>query len=56
MLECSKKGIYGVGFVDPYIVNEKMLQDHPKDVEHDLFTFSTKQSLKREILFPYNFK
>jgi hypothetical protein len=56
MLECKKKGIYDVGFIDPYIVNENMLQNHPKDVEHDLFTFFTEQSLKREILFPYNFK
>jgi hypothetical protein len=56
MLECNQKGIFDVGFVDPYIVNKKMLQAHPKDVENDLFTFFTKQSLKREILFPYNFK
>jgi hypothetical protein len=56
MLEYNRKGIYDVGFVDPYIVNEKVLQDHPKDVEHDLFTFFTEQSLKRKILFPYNFK
>jgi hypothetical protein len=54
MVECNKKGIYDVGFIDPYIVNEKMLQAHPKDVEHDMFTFSTEQSLRREIL--YNFK
>jgi hypothetical protein len=56
MFECKQKGIYDVGFIDPYIVNEKMLQGHPKDVENDLFRFFAKQSLKREILFPYNFK
>jgi hypothetical protein len=56
MLEYNNKGIYVVGFVDPYIVNVKVLQDHPKDVEHDLFTCFTEQILKREILFPYNFK
>jgi hypothetical protein len=55
MLECKNRGIYDVGFVDPYIVNEIMLENHPKDVEHDLYTFFTKQSLKMEILFPYNF-
>jgi hypothetical protein len=43
MLECNNKEIYDVGFVDPYIVNE-----NPKDVEHDLFTFFTEQSLKKE--------
>jgi hypothetical protein len=56
MLECKQKEIHDVGFVDPYIINEKMLQGHPKDVENDPFTFFTKKSLKREILFPYNFK
>jgi hypothetical protein len=55
MLEYKNREIYDVGFVDPYIVNEIMLQNHPKDVEHDMYTFFTEQSLKREILFPYNF-
>jgi hypothetical protein len=39
MLECKQKNIHDVGLVDPYIINEKMLQGHPKDVENDLFTF-----------------
>jgi hypothetical protein len=56
MFEYKQKNIHDVGFVDPYIINEKILQDHPKDVENDLFTFFTKLSLKREIIFPYNFK
>ena len=55
MKECEQRGI-SVGFIDPYIVNEKMLHDYPDDVEHDLFTFLTKHSLKKEILFPYNYK
>jgi hypothetical protein len=50
-LECKNKGIYDVGFVGPYIVNEIILQRHPQDVEHDLYTFFAEQSLKREILF-----
>ena len=56
MLECKSKRIFDVGFIDPYIVNEYMLQNHPKDVEHDLYTFLIKHNLKNEILFPYNFK
>jgi hypothetical protein len=56
MFECKQKNIHDVGFVDPYIINEYMLQDHPKDMENDMFTFFTKQRLKREIPFPYNFK
>jgi hypothetical protein len=47
MLECKQKGIHDIGFVDPYIINEKMLQGHPKDMENDMFTFFTKQSLKK---------
>jgi hypothetical protein len=56
MFECKQKGIYDVGFIDSYIINERMLQDHPRDVENDLFRFFVKQCLKRELLFPYNFK
>jgi hypothetical protein len=56
MFECKQKGIHDVGFIDPYIINERMLKDHPRDVERDLFRFFFKQSLKRELLFPYNFK
>jgi hypothetical protein len=55
MKECEQRGI-SVGFIDPYIVNEKMLHDYPVEVESDLFTFLTKHSLKREILFPYNYR
>jgi hypothetical protein len=55
MFECKQKAIYDVGFIDPYIINERMLQHHPRDVENDLFRFFSRQSLKREILFPYNF-
>jgi hypothetical protein len=51
----QKRGIYDVGFVDQYIINEIMLQRFPQDVEHDLYTFFTKQSLKREIVFSYKF-
>ena len=55
MKECKQRGI-SVGFIDPYIVNEVMLHDYPVDVEGDLFTFLSKHSLKREILFPYNYR
>jgi hypothetical protein len=56
MLECKQSGMFDVGFIDPYIVNEITLQHHPKDVENDLYTFCTEQNLRSEILFPYNFK
>ena len=56
MFECKQKGIHDVGFIDPYTINERMLKDHPRDVEKDLFRSFIKKSLKRELLFPYNFK
>jgi hypothetical protein len=51
MLECKRRGMYDVGFTDLYIVNKIVLQHHPKDVEHDLYTFLTEQSLRRIFYF-----
>ena len=48
--------MFEVGFIDPTIINEKMLLDHPEDVEADLTTFLIKQAECSEILFPYGFK
>jgi len=56
MMECKRDRHFEVGFVDPYIINERMLKDHPKDVETDLTNFLIKQGFCTEILFPYNFK
>ena len=56
MLECKRSGIYDVGFIDPYIINEHTLHHHPNDVEHDLYTFLINHNICNEILFPYNFK
>ena len=56
MIECKTSRVYEVGFVDPYIVNEYTLHNHPRDVEHDLTTFLIKQNFCTEILFPYKFK
>jgi hypothetical protein len=56
MLKCKRRGMFEVGFIDLYIVNEITLQNHPKDVENDLSIFLNEQNLRNEILFPYNFK
>jgi hypothetical protein len=53
--ECQKRNIHDVGFIDPHIVNEYVLERHPRDVEQDLWDFLRKQQLKSQILFPYNF-
>ena len=56
MLECKRNNIYDVGFIDPYIINEHTLHKHPKDVEHDPYTFLVENNFCKKILFPYNFK
>ena len=56
MLECKRSRRYDVGFIDPYIINEYTLKNHPKDVEEDLCRFLTEHNFVKEILFPYNFK
>ena len=56
MLECKRARRYNVEFIDPYIVNEYMLKNHPKNVEEDLCRFLTENNFVKEILFSYNFK
>ena len=51
----QKKNIHDVGFIDPHIINGHVLQNHPQDVESDLYMFLKKQELKSDILFPYHF-
>ena len=55
ILECKRDKVYNIGFVDPYIINEKMIEDHAKDTEDNLLRFLIKQNSRTEILFPYNF-
>ena len=56
ILECKRDTIFHIGFVDPYIINEKMIQDFAEDTEDNLLRFMKAQNTKTEILFPYNFK
>ena len=56
IFECKRDGIYDIGFVDPYIINEIMIQNHAKDSEENLLRFMKELNTRTEILFPYNFK
>jgi hypothetical protein len=56
ILECKRKGIYDIGFIDPYIVNSYMVEKFPVDTEANLLRFLVEQNTNTEILFPYNFK
>ena len=55
-LECTRRRIFHIGFIDPYIVNDYTLEHHPQDVENDLYTFLIKQNECRSILFPLRFR
>ena len=47
------KGNGGIGFIDPYIVNDFMLEKYPKIMEDEIHMFLTKQFHCSDILFPY---
>ena len=44
-----------VGFIDPYVNNELVLQLKPDDVEDNLLRALVNQHPKEQILFPYNY-
>ena len=45
-----------IGFIDPNVNHEKMVQLLPADVEENFLTAFMKQHHKGEILFYYNFE
>ena len=55
ILQCRRGQIYDIGFIDPNVVNEKVLVDHYQDTENNLVNAFLFNEIKREILFPYNF-
>ena len=44
-----------VGFIDPYVNNEAVLQLKPDDVEDNLLRALVNLNRKEQILFPYNY-
>jgi len=56
ILECKRGQIYDLGFIDPNTIHEYTVQNFPKDTEIYLLRFLTKQQIRAEILFTYNFK
>ena len=54
-----KRGIYDIGFIDPYYIHEKTLsgsEQQAVDTENNLVEALRFNENKREILFPYNFE
>ena len=56
IFELKRDGVYGIGFIDPNTVNEKVLTTYPKDTEKMLLRFLKALNTKPEIFLPYNFK
>jgi hypothetical protein len=57
--EMRKKGIFGIGFIDPNTVNEKTwgMNDIQKEgVEDELLAFLKHLNVNDDILLPYNFE
>ena len=55
ILQYRRGQIYDIGFIDPYVVYEKVLVHHYQDTENNLVNALLFNENKREILFPYNF-
>ena len=64
LLKCKRRGIYDIGFIDPYYIHEKTIsgfsgknkQQQAIDTENNLVKALRFHETKREILFPYNFQ
>lgn len=58
---CKRRGIYDIGFIDPYYIHEKTISGNKQqavDTENNLvkaLRFFKNQRFKPSILFPYNF-
>ena len=55
-LHCRRRGIYDIGFIDPYYIHAKSVEKHPVDTQNNLVKALRFHETKREILFPYNFQ
>jgi hypothetical protein len=53
MREMRKAGRYGIGFIDPNTVNEKVCELCGKETEENLLKFLLERNTDAEILFPY---
>ena len=64
ILKCRRRGIYDIGFIDPYYIHEKTIsgftdknkKQQLRDTENNLVKALRFHVHKREILFPYNFE
>ena len=58
MYEMKKAGRYGIGFIDPNIINEETWTYpwYEADVEKNMLEFLKRLNTNEDILLPYNFQ
>ena len=56
IFEMKRDGVYGIGFIDPNTIYEKVLKDEPEDTEANLLMFLKELNARPDIVFPYSFK
>ena len=58
MFKMKRDGVYGIGFIDPNTVNEKMVEQalFKEDTEKSLLIFLKQLHTNANIVLPYNFK
>ena len=56
MIRHKKQNVYDVGFIDPYVVHSKNVEEKPEETERNILRFLRKQAHKTTILFPYTFR
>ena len=54
--KCKRENIFDLGYMDPTLVNEKIVADFIKETENYIFNALDQQNYKTNILLPYNFK
>ena len=57
MHEMKKAGRYGIGFIDPNTINQKIWSEkyYREQTEESLLKFLVDLNTRPEILFPYHF-
>ena len=56
MYEMKKAGCYGIGFIDPYTINEETwTYAWYQKVEKNMLEFLKRLNTNEDILLPYNF-
>ena len=56
ILECKRKRIYNIGFIDPDKVHITTLTNNPEETEENILRFLMEQNFSDHILFSYNFR